>query len=63
MSDRENALRLADPIEIALGNAPHDDEPESEEERLAVFEAKAWLQSNGGKVIPHLDAMRMLGLE
>jgi len=42
---------------------PLDDEPESDEEKAAVGEAKVWLQNNGGKGIPHAEAMRRLGLE
>ncbi len=54
---------IVDPVAIALRNAPVDDEPESEEEKRAVAEARAWLQRNGGKGVPHEDAMRRLGLE
>ncbi|MSQ27848.1 MAG: hypothetical protein EXR51_06895 [Dehalococcoidia bacterium] len=32
---------LEDPVAVALRNAPLDDEPETEEERAAVEEAKA----------------------
>ena len=46
----------------ALRNAPVDDEPETEEERQAVAEARDWLKRNG-KGIPHTEAMRRLGLE
>jgi len=51
---------IVDPVTAALRNAPLDDEPETEDD---VAEAKAWLQSNGGKGIPHADAMRRLGLD
>lgn len=54
---------IVDPAAAALRNAPLDDEPETEDEKKAVAEAKAWLQSNGGKGIPHAEAMRQLGLE
>lgn len=54
---------FVDPVEAALRNAPIDDEPESEEERLAVAEARAQLVRRGGKGIPHDEAMRRLGLE
>lgn len=40
-----------------------DDEPETEEESAAVAEARMWLARNGGKGIPHAEAMRRLGLE
>ncbi len=54
---------IVDPVAAALRNAPVDDEPESEEERQAVAEARAWLQRHGGKGIPHAEAMRRQGLE
>lgn len=54
---------IVDPVGAALRNAPLDDEPETDGEKAAVAEAKAWLQQNGGKGIPHPEAMRRLGLE
>ena len=54
---------IVDPVATALRNAPLDDEPETDEEKAAVTEAKTWLQNNGGKGIPHAEAMRRLGLE
>ena len=54
---------IADPVAAALRNAPMDDEPETEEEKQAAAEARVWLQRNGGKGIPHAEAMRQLGLE
>ena len=54
---------IVDPVAAALRNAPVDDEPETEEEKQAVAEAHDWLQKNGGKGIPHEEAMRRLGLE
>jgi hypothetical protein len=54
---------IVDPVATALSNAPADDEPETEEEQLAVAEARVWLERHGGKGIPHEDAMRRLGLE
>jgi len=54
---------IVDPVATALRNAPLDDEPETDEEKAAVTEAKTWLQQNGGKGIPHAEAMRRLGLE
>jgi hypothetical protein len=54
---------IVDPAAAALRNAPVDDEPETEEEKQAVAEARAWLDRNGGKGIPHEEAMRRLGLE
>lgn len=54
---------IVDPMGVALRNAPLDDEPETEDERVAVAEAKKWIQRNGGKGIPHAEAMRRLGLD
>lgn len=54
---------IVDPVATALRNAPLDDEPETDEEKAAVTEAKTWLQQNGGKGVPHAEAMRRLGLE
>ena len=54
---------IVDPVTAALRNAPLDDEPESEEEKVAASEARDWLKKNGGKGIPHQEAMRTLGLE
>jgi hypothetical protein len=54
---------IVDPVAAALRNAPVDDEPETGEEKQAVAEARDWLTRNGGKGIPHAEAMRRLGLE
>lgn len=54
---------IVDPVAAALRDAPLDDEPESEQEKQAVAEAREWLQRNGGRGIPHEQAMRRLGLE
>ena len=54
---------IIDPVAAALRNAPIDDEPETEQETQAVVEASDWLRRNGGKGIPHEEAMRRLGLE
>jgi hypothetical protein len=55
---------IVDPVAAALRNAaPIDDEPETEEERQAVSEARDRLAKRGGKGIPHDEAMRRLGLE
>ena len=54
--------KILDPVTLALLNAPIDDEPEDEEERAAVAESEEWLNRNGGKGIPHDEAMRSLGL-
>jgi hypothetical protein len=54
---------IVDPVAAALRNASVDDELETEEEKQAVSEARDWLKGNGGKGIPHAEAMRRLGLE
>jgi hypothetical protein len=54
---------IVDPVTAALHSAPLDDEPETADEKAAVSEARAWLQNNGGKGVPHNEAMRRLGLE
>jgi hypothetical protein len=54
--------KILDPVTLALLNAPIDDEPVTEEERAEVAEAHEWLKRNGGKGIPHDEAMRQLGL-
>lgn len=51
---------IVDPSTAALRNAPMDDQPETEDERRGVAEARDWLQRNGGKGIPHGQAMRRL---
>jgi hypothetical protein len=55
--------KILDPVTLALLNAPIDDEPETEEEKAEVAEAHEWLKRNGGKGIPHDEAMRRLGLD
>jgi hypothetical protein len=54
---------IVDPVAAALRNAPVDDEPETDDEKQAVAEARDWLSRRGGKGIPHDEAMRGLGLE
>jgi hypothetical protein len=51
---------IVDPAVTALLNVPIDDEPESEEEKQAVAEARNWLKGNGGKGIPHDEAIHSL---
>ncbi|GAB4108723.1 MAG: hypothetical protein Kow001_07070 [Acidobacteriota bacterium] len=53
---------MVDPVAAALRNAPIDDEPETDEERRAVAEAREGLARRGGKGIPHDEAMRRLRL-
>jgi hypothetical protein len=53
---------IDDPVGAALRNAPLDDEPETNEEKQAVLAAQTWLGNNGGKGIPHAEAMSRLSL-
>jgi len=53
---------LLDPVSRAIANAPIDDEPESEEERQAVAESKAWFKQRGGHGIPHEEVLADFGL-
>ncbi len=50
----------AEPVLRALANAPLDDEPETEEERQAVEEARESLRRGEG--ISHEELRRELGL-
>jgi hypothetical protein len=54
---------IVDPAATALRGAPFDDEPETEEEKQDVDVARQWYRLNGGKGIPHEEAMRRLGLD
>jgi hypothetical protein len=62
----EAVLRLlrvmTDPVARAIASAPVDDEPESEQERRAVFESKSWFEQQGGKGISHEDVLAEFGL-
>lgn len=53
---------IIDPATAALRNAAPEDEEIGEDEEQAVKEARVWLRNNGGKGIPHEEAMRRLGL-
>jgi len=52
---------LLDPVSHAIANAPVDDEPESEQERQAVAESKAWFKQRGGQGIPHEEVLADFG--
>lgn len=54
---------IVDPVAAALRTAHLDDEEETEDERAAIAEARHSLKRNGGKGIPHAEAMRRLALE
>ena len=54
---------IVEPAEVTLDNAPFDDEPENDAERLAVNQARTSLENNAGKGVSHNEAVRRLGLE
>lgn len=51
---------MLDPVEIALANAPYDDEPLSAEEIQALDASREWLKHNEG--IPHEQVLAELGI-
>ena len=53
---------MLDPVSRAIANAPYDDEPESEDERRAVAESKAWLAAHPGQTISHAEMLAEFGL-
>jgi hypothetical protein len=53
---------MLDPVSRAIANAPIDDEPETEDERRAVAESKAWMAEHPGQGISHEDIFREFGL-
>lgn len=60
---REFLSTYPDQLGAFLRNAPLDDEPVTEEDRLAVAEAEESIRRNGCKCIPHEQVVRELGLE
>lgn len=56
----EALISSSDPVPLALRDVPIDDEPETEEERAAVAEARREIEE--GKGIPHDEVMRKYGL-
>jgi hypothetical protein len=54
---------IVDPVLTALRKAQIDDEPETDEERQGVAEARSALKRNSDKGVPHDEAMRRLALE
>lgn len=48
---------MLDPVSRAIANAPLDDESETDSERNAVSESKAWFQQHGGQGIPHKEVI------
>ena len=55
---RKFVRSLVDPVELAILNAPPDDEPESEEERAEVEAARR----EAGPGTPHEGLVREFGL-
>jgi hypothetical protein len=53
---------MLDPVSRAIANAPVDDEPESEQERQAIAESKAWFEQHGGQGISHEEVLADFGL-
>jgi len=51
---------MLDPVEIALANAPVDDEPLTAEETRALDESREWMKHNAG--IPHEQVLAELGI-
>jgi hypothetical protein len=51
---------MLDPVEIALANAPLDDEPLTPEETRALDESREWRKHNAG--IPHEQVLDELGI-
>ena len=53
---------MLDPVSLAIVNAPLDDERETDEERQAVAESKAWFGQLGGQGISHDEVLADFGL-
>jgi len=53
---------MLDAVSRAIANAQLDDEPETEQERHAVAESKAWFERNDGQGIPHEDLLTDFGI-
>jgi hypothetical protein len=51
---------MLDPVEIALANAPFDDEPLTAEEVKALDESHEWLKHH--EAIPHAQVLAELGI-
>lgn len=48
---------MLDPVSRAIANASVDDEPETEQERKAVAESKAWFEQRGGQGTSHEEVL------
>jgi hypothetical protein len=53
---------MLDPVSRSIANAPLDDEPETEQERQAVAESKAWFEQHGGHGIAHEEVLADFGV-
>ena len=53
---------MLDPVAHTLANAPTDDEPVSEEERLRFHDCQAKFRENGGRGISMEDVLAEFGL-
>jgi hypothetical protein len=53
---------MLDPVARAIADAPLDDEPVTEEERLAVTRSEVWFEERGGKGIPMEEVLADFGL-
>jgi hypothetical protein len=53
---------MLDPVSRAIANAPMDDEAETEHERQAVAESKAWFERRSGNGISHDEVLADFGL-
>jgi hypothetical protein len=53
---------MLDPISRAIASAPVDDEPETEQERQAVGESKAWFRRDHGQGIPQEEVLAEFGI-
>ena len=51
---------MLDPVARAIANAPVDDEPCTEDEKLALAEARDWLRHN--QPVPHEQVLAELGI-
>lgn len=53
---------MLDPVDQVIATAPYDDEPETEAERKAVADSKAWLAAHPGEGILLEDMLAEFGL-
>jgi hypothetical protein len=52
---------MLDPVSRAIANAPVDDEPETEQERQAVRESKAWFERGCNQGVPQEEVLADFG--